>query len=83
MEESAFNNRFQIYTDEGLAKNGSQQRLPVKPEKYFKNWIKFESSKNQVGLQMADFAAFVISKTQRIMFEKNPERNFRGQINTC
>ena len=54
-QSSDFDRCFQIYTDEGMAKNRSQQPLPVDPENYFKNSIKFESSANRMGLQIADF----------------------------
>jgi hypothetical protein len=61
---------FQIYIDEGLAKHDSQQIVPVEAEDYFHETVKFKSSEKCLGLQIADFTAFVVSKSQRIMMEK-------------
>ena len=67
---SDFQESFQIYADEGLAKHGSEQPVPVISKDFYLPTIKFASSDILVGLQIADFAAFLITKTQRIMFNK-------------
>jgi len=38
--------------------------------------IIFEHSNHKVGLQISDFVAFIISKSQRIMLEKQSGKNF-------
>ncbi len=69
-QDACFNHIFQIYTDEGMAKHGSQQVVPVREQQYFKKSIIFQSSESCIGLQISDFVAFVMSKSQRILMEK-------------
>ncbi len=71
-----FNNRLQIYTDVGLAKENAEVALPIKSDDIFYEVIKFQSSEATIGLQIADFVAFVISKSQRIQLEKKAGENF-------
>jgi hypothetical protein len=66
-----FKQKFRIFTDEGLAKDGSAQSVPCQREDIFEGDISFLNSQRSVGLQIVDFAAFVISKSQRIMMEKS------------
>ena len=74
--DTCFNHIFQIYTDEGMAKRGSQQKVPINPHQYYEKSIIFQSSESCIGLQISDFVAFVISRSQRIMMKKNAGEYF-------
>lgn len=71
-----FADEFQIYVDEGLAKAGVNIALPIKKQGVFSNNIRFLSSQESAGLQIADFAAFTIARSQRIMMSKTAGQDF-------
>lgn len=58
---------FHTYIDEGLAKAGTSIELPNWGDVFEDQKIMFCKSKDRAELQIADFAAFSISRTQWIM----------------
>ena len=70
---------FQVYSDEGIAKDGAELKLPFDFKAYLKESVIFKSSENSVGIQIADFAAFLISKSQRILMNKSAGNLFQRQ----
>ena len=54
------------YVDEGLAKAGAEVKLPNWEHAIESRKLMFQSSINSPGLQLADFAAFSISRSQWI-----------------
>lgn len=75
-QSDAFKNPLRVIVDAGLAKESAKIELPFNGRGYLSDTIEFENSESFVGLQLADFVAFVISKSQRIMFEKKPGEKF-------
>jgi hypothetical protein len=71
-----FDESFQIYVDEGIAKSGSSFKVPCESESVFEEKLNFVSSKSNLGIQIADFAAFVISRSQWLMFKKKEGTGF-------
>jgi hypothetical protein len=71
-----FGNTLDIIVDAGLAKSSALIQLPFSGNGNISDSIKFEQSNLKAGLQIADFVAFVISKSQRIMFEKGGSKDF-------
>ncbi len=71
-----FDHEFAIYIDEGIAKAGNKFLLPVLPENIFEKKLSFENSKNCAGIQIADFVAFICSKSQWILMKKESGKNF-------
>lgn len=71
-----FQEEFQLTIDQGLAKEGREVVTPILAPGILKPNLIFEDSKKSPGLQLADFAAFVISKSQWIQFKKKPGKKF-------
>ena len=65
-----------VTVDSGLAKSSAIIQLPFSGMGLISDSIKFEDSNHKVGLQISDFVAFIISKSQRIMLEKQSGKNF-------
>jgi hypothetical protein len=65
-----FNGSFHVYVDEGIAKAGNSFQIPCKQDGVFEKMVNFVSSENNVGIQIADFAAFIISRSQWIGMKK-------------
>lgn len=67
-----FNLPFPLFADEGILKAGRSRALP--------NWgdvidgpeVRFRNSADIAGLQLADFAAFIINRTQWIAATRSP-----------
>jgi len=59
-----------LYVDEGLAKEGAKVDLPNWEDVIEGPQAQFCSSKSVPGIQLADFAAFAISRTQWIMVQQ-------------
>ena len=74
--KNAFDHVFSLYVDEGIAKAGNRIRVPALTEDVFKEQIVFENSKDCVGIQIADFVAFICSKSQWIMMKKDAGKPF-------
>jgi hypothetical protein len=55
---------FETVIDEGLMKAGSEVELPNWGDVFLNKKIKFRSSQSCPGIQLADFAAFCISRAQ-------------------
>lgn len=72
-----FESTLDIFVDAGLAKNSALIQLPFSGNGHISNSIKFEHSNSKAGLQIADFVAFVISKSQRIMFKKEAGKDYK------
>ena len=70
---------FQVYSDEGIAKDGSELKLPFEFGDNLKESVIFKSSQNSIGIQIADFAAFLISRSQRITMNKSTNKLFQRQ----
>ena len=71
-----FNECFQVYIDEGIAKAGSSIQIPLKGQDIFEQNLYFDSSKNNFGIQIADFLAFIISRSQWLMMKKKAGNEF-------
>lgn len=71
-----FENSLNVFVDSGLAKSSAIIQLPFSGKGLISDSIKFEDSNQRSGLQIADFVAFVISKSQRIMLEKKGGNKF-------
>ena len=56
-----------VFCDHGFRKSGIGMKLPVKLETIYNNSIFFIDSKLHPGIQLADFAAFVINRQQILM----------------
>jgi len=57
---------FGIYVDEGIAKPGAKIEIPLQTKSSIADYLLFDSSLRCAGIQLADFAAFVIARTQWI-----------------
>ena len=73
---SDFDEIFPILIDEGLAKAGNKFKTPCEYNGVFTKEVSFVSSNENLGIQMADFAAFVISRTQWIIHNKTAGESF-------
>ena len=73
---SDFNEIFPIFIDEGIAKSGNKFRTPCDYSGVFCKEVSFVSSNENVGIQIADFAAFIISRSQWIIHNKKAGENF-------
>ena len=71
-----FDESFQLYIDEGIAKAGNSIPIPCKGGDIFKETVYFEPSENNLGIQIADFCAFIISRSQWIMMNKKGGKDF-------
>jgi len=71
-----FDESFQVYVDEGIAKAGNSIPIPCKGGDIFKEKVHFESSEHNLGIQIADFCAFIISRSQWIMMNKKGGEDF-------
>jgi len=70
-----------LYVDEGLAKAGTDIKLPNWSDAIEGPVAHFRTSKDMPGIQIADFAAFTISRTQWIMAQqKLGETPSRGDL---
>jgi hypothetical protein len=71
---------FQVYIDEGIAKVNANLKIPCKIENIFKPDLIVQSSSNNAGIQIADFAAFLIARSQWILMHKKHNIPFsRGE----
>ena len=64
-ENNMPNGDYEIIIDEGLKKAGTRLEIPLFQEYTFK--LKFEQSKNNLLLQIADFVAYSVNRMQRTM----------------
>ena len=58
------------YVDAGLAKEGSSIDLPNWGSVFKEQKIEFKNSKDIIGIQIADFAAFAITRSQWLMAQQ-------------
>lgn len=70
--EAEFHQPFPAVIDEGLMKAGSEVELPAWNNVIRDGKLRFDSSAKCPGLQLADFAAFCIARTQWILGNKEP-----------
>src|SRR6266850_4038538 len=61
-----------VFCDQGLLKSGCGIHLPICPDVINNNIIYFVDSKIETGIQLADFAAFVLNRHQQILQKKEP-----------
>ena len=70
-----------LVVDEGIAKAGARLDLPNWGSVISGQKAQFSNSKDTPGIQIADFAAFVISRTQWIMAKQEQESSIkRGDL---
>jgi hypothetical protein len=58
--------------DHGILKSGTGVHLPFWPDVIYKNTIYFIDSTIEVGIQIADFAAFLLNRHQQILQRGTP-----------
>jgi hypothetical protein len=58
-----------VCCDQGILQSGYYLRFPMKPGLIHDNTVYFFDSKEQRGIQLADFAAFVLNR-QQLLFKK-------------
>ncbi|MDA9915495.1 hypothetical protein N9D43_01050 [Luminiphilus sp.] len=68
---------FAAHVDEGLMKAGSEIAIPAWSEVYLDSKLEVAASNNCVGLQLADFAAFCISRVQWISAKQDPGKTLK------
>ena len=73
---SNFDEIFPIFIDEGLAKSGNKFGTPCDHTGVFTKNVSFVSSNENIGVQIADFSAFLISRSQWIIHNKAAGENF-------
>lgn len=73
----AFRETFQVFVDEGISSAGANVKTPLPNTDIFKDKICFEKSKNSLGIQIADFCAFVVSRSQWIWANKKAGLDFK------
>jgi len=72
-----FQEVFQVNVDEGISSAGTATNIPCIKEDIFEGKVQFESSKNNLGIQIADFCAFIVSRSQWIMMNKKGGVDFK------
>ena len=79
-----FSKPFPTFIDEGLVKANSKITLPNWGESFLDMTITSVKSKDCFGIQLADFAAFCISRTQWIMAKTDPNSQMSdADIHIC
>ena len=73
----AFRETFRVYVDEGITSAGNKVSIPCVREDVFSDQIHFESSKENFGIQIADFCAFIVSRSQWISMNKKAGSDFK------
>ena len=77
-DKDSFPSAFNAYVDEGLKKANTKIILPMNyQDSFYKNAITFDKSSSNHGIQLADFAAFVISRTQWIYANQEPYESLK------
>ncbi|MDA7825947.1 DUF3800 domain-containing protein [Porticoccaceae bacterium] len=77
-DKDSFPSAFDAYVDEGLKKAKTKIILPMNyHDSFHNNAITFDKSSNNYGIQLADFAAFVISRTQWIYANQEPYESLK------
>lgn len=61
-----------LYVDEGLMRAGSERMLPNWSDVIYGPKACFRKSTDVVGIQLADFAAFVINRSQWVVVNRKP-----------
>ena len=73
-----FAGNFPIFVDEGIAQAGAEKDTPIKPDNVYTDTVRFTRSVDSPGLQLADYAAFVISRAQWIMAKQENDRPIKA-----
>jgi hypothetical protein len=68
-EDTATNNQAVVFCDHGIKRSGIRLEFPIKVDTIYGNSVFFIDSKIHPGIQLADFAAFVLNR-QQILIKK-------------